>query len=241
MFGRRRPETTPTLDRPRRNIRSGKSVLLVGLAASAGLLATACAATGAYARADYAVAIAPLSLSLAAPTATPTPVPTLAPTPSPSPSPSPSPVPTDSPTPVPTPVPATPAPPVVRRNYLSIPALRINGSIGTTTCGGLIPNGIWRWPCAGANNLYLLGHASGSFAPIHNGYHAGSLTPGLAARYTDGAAVAHEYVLQWVQDLPLATWGKGATWAATPGPVITLVTCDGEGDSYRIVVRFIPA
>jgi hypothetical protein len=180
------------------------------------------------------------------PSATRTPRPSLAPTgdvPSPKP-------PTSA-------VPATP-PPVARarattppeaarpavtvsRNSLAIPALKINGSVGSTSCGGLIPNGIWRWPCAGTNNFYLLGHAWGVFKPLHDGYHAGLLTPGLVAIYTDAAATAHRYRLAWVEDLTVADWGKGTAWAATSGPVITLQTCDGATDDHRIIARFVPA
>ena len=127
------------------------------------------------------------------------------------------------------------------RNRFSIPTLGINSAIGSATCGELIPNGIWYWPCAGRNNLYLMGHAWGVFAPLHDGYHSGLLTSGLTALYADGAGVIHRYRLLWVEDLPVATWGQGATWAATAGPVITLQTCDGATDNYRIMVRFVPA
>jgi hypothetical protein len=105
----------------------------------------------------------------------------------------------------------------------------------------LIPNGIWQWPCAGANNLYLLGHAWGVFKPLHDGYHAGLLTPGLSAIYTDRSGAAHPYRLLWVEHLSVADWGKGASWAAMSGPVITLQTCDGATDGYRIIARFVPA
>jgi hypothetical protein len=136
--------------------------------------------------------------------------------------------------------PAAAAP--IRRNGFAIPALGINSPIRSRSiCGGTIPNGIFRWQCAGHNNLYLLGHAWGVFRPLHDGYHNGLLTPGLVALYTDGSGVVHQYRLAWVEDLTVATWGKGAAWAATPGPVITLQTCDGAKDSYRIIVRFVPA
>jgi hypothetical protein len=189
----------------------------------------------------------------AAPTVAPTLDPTVAPPPSPSSTPTPSPSATPTPTPIPTPsLTPTPKPALAKpaatqansvalaTNSLSIPALGIGAPIGTSSCGGLIPDGIWRWPCAGANNMYLLGHAWGVFEPIHDGYHAGSLTVGMLAIYYDGSGAAHRYQLQWVEDLTVADWGKGAAWAATPGPVITLQTCDGAASDYRIIVRFVP-
>jgi hypothetical protein len=87
----------------------------------------------------------------------------------------------------------------------------------------------------------LLGHAWGVFKPLHDSYHAGLLKAGLTATYTDGAGAAHLYQLQWVEDLPVATWGKGDAWAATDGPVITLQTCDGATSDHRIIARFVPA
>jgi hypothetical protein len=178
-------------------------------------------------------------------TPTPSPVPSLVPTGDPSAPPSMTASPSADPTatvPVPTTKPAAVRAAIATgRNRLAIPALRIDAPIGVTTCGGLIPNGIWKWPCAGKNNLYLLGHAWGVFKPVHDGYHAGILTPGMVAIYTDGAGAVHSYRLLWIEDLPVATWGKGADWAATSAPVITLQTCDGATDAYRIIVRFVPA
>ena len=156
--------------------------------------------------------------------------------------------PSDTPSPEPSASPPSPArtaePPKAvafgGRNRFAIPTIGVNSPIGTTSWGELIPDGIWRWPCAGANNVYLLGHAWGVFAPVHDGYHSGLLRPGLIALYADGAGVVHRYRLLWVQDLPVAEWGKGATWAATAGPAITLQTCDGAASDYRIMVRFVP-
>ena len=69
------------------------------------------------------------------------------------------------------------------------------------------------------------------FAPLHDAYHKGSLRPGLVAIYKDGAGVAHQYRLLWVQHLPVATWGEGATWAATSS------TGDHSRDLRRCVGR----
>lgn len=248
MFKLHRPARPSSADRltGERRVGPNRSRLVLWLAAVAAMFVTAGAATLAYSEVDAAAVVAPRSapsMDWSAPTSS------LSPTTIPSPSPSTAPTVSMAVTQSPTPVASQPAPqrapakkPVAAtRNRFSIPALHINGTIGNTSCGGLIPNGIWRWPCAGANNLYLLGHAYGVFAPVHNGYHAGSLKPGLAAIYTDGAGVAHRYRLLWVQDVPVATWGKGSSWAATSGPVITLQTCDGAADAYRIIVRFVPA
>ena len=130
---------------------------------------------------------------------------------------------------------------VTLRNRLIIPALGMNDWVSRTGCNNAIPNGVFYWPCAGRNNFYLVGHAWGVFRPVHDGYHRGTLKPGMALTYVDGNGVRHAYRLSWVEDLPLATFGKGAVWASTSGPVITLQTCDGANDAYRIIVRFVPA
>jgi hypothetical protein len=230
----------------RRDSGRARSTLLLCLAASAALLGAASAGTLAFSHADQTGAAVQASApsadsSISTPTLEPTADPTFWPNAAPaSPSLMVSPTPTVSPT-AGQATPARTAAPI-RRNGLAIKALGISAPIkAMTTCGGTIPNGIYRWPCAGHNNLYLLGHAAGVFAPLHNAYHKGSLKPGMIALYTDGAGKVHRYRLQWVQDLPLATWGQGASWAATPGPVITLQTCDGATSNYRIIVRFVPA
>jgi len=220
--------------------RAARSMLLLGAALSISVLVVACSQALAADQPDpAAVATQPVASPTDSPVVTPTASPTLLPTPTPSPSVSPSVAVTASPTPTARPK-ATAK--VVKTNRLDIPALRINAPFKSmSTCGGLIPNGIWRWPCAGKNNLYLLGHAWGVFAPVHDAYHKGTLKPGMIAYLTDAAGKVHKYVLQWVQDLPVATWGQGASWAATSGPTITLQTCDGASSDYRIIVRFVPA
>jgi hypothetical protein len=236
--------------------RSGLLLLLGAATCFAAVSAVALAATGI---GDTAVANTAATSWTAALAASPSPALVDTPSPATTPFPAPSLAPTgDVPVPpaiapssaaVRTPGPARPTtrPAAVlpaaaaARNYLAIPALRIDAPIGITTCGGLIPNGIWKWPCAGQNNLYLLGHAWGVFKPLHDGYHAGLLTPGLTALYTDGSGAVHRYRLLRVEHLTVADWGKGATWAGTSGPVITLQTCDGATDAYRIIVRLVPA
>ena len=222
--------------------RPSMSMLLLGVAASVSLLVAACSQNLALANADDAAVIGPwLAVPADAPANPPSPEPSLAQTVTAFPTMAPSASVTPSPSPTATTAPKA-APAALRKNSLVISALGINASIRTLpTCGGLISNYVYRWTCAGHNNLYLLGHAYGIFKPVHDGYHAGKLKAGMIALYVDSKGKVHRYRLAWVQDLPLATWGKGATWAATSGPVITLQTCDGATDAYRIIVRFVPA
>ena len=237
----RLPSSAVRTDR-KRGVRSAVSRALVSAAASAVLVMVACAGAWSFSGVDAAVVRVPLSVLSSDSPAAPPPVdqawvPSLLPDPTPTP--------TAVITASPNPTVASAlkvAPARVVKNSLAIAALGINASIkGMSTCGGLISNAVYRWPCAGHNNLYLLGHAYGVFKPVHDGYHAGRLKTGMIARYTDASGKVHKYTLAWVEDLPIATWGKGATWAATSGSVITLQTCDGPSDSYRIIVRFVPA
>jgi len=128
--------------------------------------------------------------------------------------------------------------------HLWIPALSLSRDIDDWGCnGGLIPNHVEYWGCAGRNNLYLLGHAWGVFAKIHDGYHSGALHVGLTAWYADKAGRLHRYRISWVRYVRNADYASWSQWAmaATSGPVITLQTCDGATSAYRILVRLVPA
>ena len=258
------PESRAGSPQRRRRRLLAKSGLLLLLAVASCFAAVSAVAVAASGIADGAAGSVSARTSSVAPSvASPSPVLAVTPSPATTPLPAPSLTPTGdvsapptitaspvaaptatvaAPTTRPTTKPAAVRPAVTTtRNSLAIPALRIDAPIGVTTCGGLIPNGIWQWTCAGQNNFYLLGHAWGVFKPLHDGYHAGLLTPGMVATYTDRAGEVHRYRLLWVEHLTVADWGKGAAWAATSGPVITLQTCDGATDAYRIIVRFVPA
>ena len=47
-------------------------------------------------------------------------------------------------------------------------------------------NYVYRWGCAGANNVYLLGHAWGVMKPLHDAYTSGRLKVGMKVWYADG-------------------------------------------------------
>jgi hypothetical protein len=128
--------------------------------------------------------------------------------------------------------------------HLWIPALGLSRGISDWGCrGGLIPNRVEYWGCVGKNNLYLLGHAGGVFAAIHDGYHSGALRVGLTAYYADKAGKTHRYRISQIKHVTNASYATWSRWAmaASTGPVITLQTCDGATNAYRILVRLVPA
>jgi hypothetical protein len=126
------------------------------------------------------------------------------------------------------------------RNHFWFPSLGINQAVYGYPCDSSAPPGpqVYRWGCAGADNVYLLAHAGGKFAPLHDAYVAGRLKAGMLAIYADSAGHVHYYRLQWVKvTAPLAS----SHWAWDPQPVssLTLQTCLGAQSQWRIFVRFL--
>ena len=126
------------------------------------------------------------------------------------------------------------------RNHFWFPSLGINQAVYGYPCDSSAPPGpqVYRWGCAGANNVYLLAHAGGKFGPLHDAYVDGRLKAGMLAIYADSAGHVHYYRLQWVKvTAPLAS----SHWAWDPQPVssLTLQTCLGSQSQWRIFVRFV--
>ena len=101
------------------------------------------------------------------------------------------------------------------RNHLWIPALGINRSVSFFPCDRARPpdNFVYRWGCAGSNNIYLMGHAYSVFRPLHNAYVAGRLSVGMKAFYADAKGRVHVFVVRWwktTRPTPGASWA----WAA---------------------------
>ena len=69
-----------------------------------------------------------------------------------------------------------------------MPALGIDRSISFYACsnGSYPGNRVYRWGCAGANNVYLFGHAHSVFKPLHDAYVRGRLAKGMTLYYADG-------------------------------------------------------
>jgi hypothetical protein len=144
-----------------------------------------------------------------------------------------------APKPQPKPEPkAAPAPQVVR-NHFWIPKLGMSYHVYLFECTRKRPpdNLIYRWGCAGTNNVYILGHAYGVMKPLHDLYVRGGLKVGMVAKYADRRGVVHAYrVTEWrVVDPVDSAWAI----ASQPVPSMTLQTCVGKDGRYRLNVRLV--
>jgi hypothetical protein len=123
-------------------------------------------------------------------------------------------------------------------NHVWIPSLGISKGIQSFPCSRTRPPdaGVYRWGCAGANNVYLLSHAWSTFKPLHDAYVRGTLRKGMRVWYADGGGHVHEYrVIWWKVTAP--TTASSWAWAALPSPGMTLQTCVGANSQYRLMVR----
>lgn len=127
----------------------------------------------------------------------------------------------------------------VIRNHLSIPSLGISQPVYSYPCwrSQAPANYVYRWGCAGRNNIYLLGHAYGVFKALHDAYVSGRLRVGMIATYADSYGRITRYrVTAWQVVLPTQTW-----WAMSSQrrPSMTLQTCMGAWSQYRLNVRLV--
>lgn len=135
-------------------------------------------------------------------------------------------------------------PPVVKataktysgRNHFWFPKLGISRPVYSFPCTRTREpdNYVYRWGCAGRNNVYLLGHAWGVFKPLHDAYLSGRLRVGMIAVYADGNGHVRQYrVTTWRVVKP-----TDSEWAIASQPVasMTLQTCVGLN---RLNVRLV--
>jgi hypothetical protein len=97
---------------------------------------------------------------------------------------------------------------------------------------------MYRWGCAGRNNVYLLGHAYSVMKPLHDAYVRGRLRKGMKAFYADASGHVRGYAVIWWRVTPPTTSGSWA-WAAQSRASMTLQTCVGKNSAYRLVVRLV--
>jgi len=126
------------------------------------------------------------------------------------------------------------------QNHVWIPSLGISANVQSFPCSRSRPPdaGVYRWGCAGTNNVYLLGHAWSTFKPLHDAYVGGRLHTGLKVAYADGAGRVHIYSVVWwkvVAPTTAASWA----WASLSRPSMTLQTCVGANSQYRLMVRLV--
>ena len=124
------------------------------------------------------------------------------------------------------------------RNHVWIPALGMNRSISSFACSRSREpdNYVYRWGCAGSNNVYLLGHAWGVFKPLHDAYTSGRLKVGMKVWYADAKGHVTAYAVRWwrvVKPTTAASWA----WASQSTRSMTLQTCVGARSQNRLMVR----
>jgi hypothetical protein len=140
--------------------------------------------------------------------------------------------------------PSTPAsaPSYSGQNHVWIPALGINQPVSFFSCdrAAAPDNYVYRWGCAGSNNVYLLGHASGVFRALHDSYLNGRLQVGMRVYYADDSGTTHLYTVQWWK-LTRPTTDASWAWASQEAPSMTLQTCMGANSQYRLMVRLVQA
>ncbi|MEO5703618.1 MAG: sortase [Candidatus Limnocylindrales bacterium] len=125
------------------------------------------------------------------------------------------------------------------RNHFWIPSLGISKRVYTFECTRARDpdNYMYRWGCAGRNNVYILGHASSVMKPLYDAYYSGKLRVGMIAIYADGAGRIRAYrVTEWrVVDPVDSHWAI----ANQSVPSMTLQTCVGPKGVDRLNVRLV--
>jgi hypothetical protein len=123
-------------------------------------------------------------------------------------------------------------------NHVWIPSLGVNRPVSFFSCSSSAYPGtrVYRWGCGGTNNVYLFGHASSVFTPLHDAYVRGRLRAGMEVVYADGGGRITRYAVSWWK--VVAPDGDVAwAYAAQSRPSMTLQTCVGANSAYRLVVR----
>lgn len=125
------------------------------------------------------------------------------------------------------------------RDHVWIPALGINRSVSFFSCSSSAYPGdrVYRWGCAGGNNVYLFGHAHSVFKPLHDAYVRGRLSKGMKVIYADGNGRVSTYAVAWWK---VTTPDRGGfAYAGQSRPSLTLQTCVGARSQYRLIVRLL--
>jgi hypothetical protein len=124
------------------------------------------------------------------------------------------------------------------RNRFWFPSLGINQSVSWFPCSrSTAPgNAVYRWGCAGSNNVYLMAHDFGRFYPLYKAYKNGRLRDGMLAVYNGPNGNTHYYRLSFYR-VVAPDGDVGWAYASQSQPSLTLQTCV-SGGAKRLVVRF---
>jgi hypothetical protein len=125
------------------------------------------------------------------------------------------------------------------RNRMWMPSLGISKAVSSFSCSSSAypGNRVYRWGCAGRNNVYLFGHAHSVFKPLHDAYVRGRLQKGMKVYYADGDGKISTYSVRWWK---VTTPDRGEfAYASQARPSLTLQTCVGKRSQYRLIVRLV--
>jgi hypothetical protein len=125
------------------------------------------------------------------------------------------------------------------RNRMWMPSLGISKAVSFFSCSSSAypGNRVYRWGCAGRNNVYLFGHAHSVFKPLHDAYVRGRLQKGMKVYYADGDGKISTYSVRWWK---VTTPDRGEfAYASQSRPSLTLQTCVGKRSQYRLIVRLV--
>ena len=125
-------------------------------------------------------------------------------------------------------------------NHVWIPSLGINRAVYSYPCSRTTTPGyvVYRWGCAGTNNVYLMAHAGGPFAALASAYYSGRLRVGMKVMYANSSGVVHTFSVIWWK-VVLPTTAASWAWASLSRPSMTLQTCVGANSAYRLMVRLV--
>ncbi len=126
------------------------------------------------------------------------------------------------------------------RNHVWIPGLGLSRGVDFYACNRstALAHVVYRWGCGGTNNVYLMGHASSVFKPLHDLYVSGRLRKGMQVTYADGNGRVRTYSVSFWK--VVAPDGDVAwAYAAQARPSMTLQTCIGASSQWRLVVRLV--
>ncbi len=124
------------------------------------------------------------------------------------------------------------------RNHFWYPSLGINQAVYSFPCSRSKSPGnvVYRWGCAGSNNVYLMAHDFGKFYPLYKAYRNGRLKKGMLAVYAGPNGRSHYYRLSFYK-VVAPDGDVGWAYASQSRSALTLQTCV-SGGKMRLVVRF---